>query len=83
MFKMIRFKDDLKTLKKLNQNKYFNFTIKGKALTKFRTWLSMTDKKTPLGKNQMIVNNARLFGKFITQKICTNMTANIKDINCK
>ena len=43
----------------------------------------MTDKKTPLGKNQMIANNARLFGKFITQKICTNLTANIKDINCK
>ena len=31
----------------------------------------------------MIANNARLFGKFITQKICTNLTANIKDINCK
>ena len=28
----------------------------------------MTDKKTPIGKNQMIANNVRLFGKFITQK---------------
>ena len=34
---VLGFTNDLKTLKKLNQNKYFNFTIKGKALTKFKT----------------------------------------------